>query len=144
MKAKNFLIVAIVFLFAFSCTSSDPELEIEKLLDTRAKAISTKNIELYKSCLAKNYQAPAEKMREHFEFWDAIEMRILDRSIVLKSADEAVVYQKYQFRVKKNGRWQVLKPAVEKLIVIREGKIFKRWKIAKGLLPNEYSGDKPD
>ena len=141
-KVAFFLILALAV--AIGCSATDAEGEISKLLDERARAIASKDIELYKKCLARDYQKPAELMKQHFDFWDAIEMRVLDRSIELQSDGSAVVYQKYQFRVKKNGEWQVLEPAVEKLVLKKEGGLFKRWKIAGGLLPDEESGSEPD
>ncbi|HDH96466.1 MAG TPA: hypothetical protein ENF73_01910 [Proteobacteria bacterium] len=126
------------------CAPSDPEKDISDLLDMRARAFATKDIELFKRCLAPNYQTPADAVREHFEFWDEIEMRVLDRSIVLESPDRAVVYQRYQLRVKKGDDWQVLPPAVEKLVLTRTGRLFKRWRISGGLLPGEPSTGEPD
>lgn len=117
---------------ALVCSCSNPEAEISDLLDLRAKAVSEKNIELFESCLAQDYKEPLNAMREHFGFWEAIEMRILDRSIVVESSERAVVFQKYQFRVKSDGKWDVLEPAVEKLVITREGKFFKKWKISGG------------
>jgi len=123
----------LVVVVGVGCSQSDPERAISDLLDMRARAFGAKDIELFKKCLASDYQAPADAVREHFEFWDEIEMRILDRSIELESPGRATVYQKYQFRVKKDGEWQILDPAVEKLTLVRTGKLFKRWKIAGGL-----------
>lgn len=131
------LVVVVAIIVGYGC--SNPEAEISDLLDLRARAISEKDVKLLENCLARDYKEPLEIMRKHFEFWEAIEMRILDRSIIVESPNRAVAFQKYQFRVKSDGKWDVLEPAVERLVITREGKFFKKWKISGGLLPKENS-----
>lgn len=142
-KVALILVLAVLIgIVAIILARSNSEDEISDILDLRARAIGSKDIKLLDKSLATNYKKPLEIMREHFNFWDAIEMRILDRSIVLESPDRAIVFQKYQFRVKSGDKWEVLEPAVEKLVLVREGRFFKKWKIAGGLLPEDQSTDK--
>lgn len=139
MRRYFALVWLLIIIVMMSCGCPSAEYEISDVLDLRARAINEKNIELLESCLAQDYKEPLDIMREHFRFWEAIEMRILDRSIILESPNRAIAFQQYQFRVKSDGKWEVLEPAVEKLILTREGKFFKKWKISGGLLPDDKS-----
>ena len=130
-------LLALVFAFvvAAGCARSD-EKAIEALLARREKAIETRDIELYMSCISVRYDdrgADFEAIRKKadeqiFSAYDSIAYAFHDRTIY-PEGDRAFVVQKFYLEAAV-GEKRRLMPGTETLELRRER---GGWKIVGGL-----------
>ncbi len=124
-----------VLVAAAGCARSDEE-AIEVLLAKREKAIETRDIELYMSCISAHYndrgadfEAIRKKAAEQiFSAYDSIDYTFRDRTIYPKG-DRAFVVQKFYLEAAV-GEKRRLMPGTETLELRRER---GGWKIVGGL-----------
>ena len=119
MRKRVLLAFTLIFLLINSCGNSDKK-EIEELLSRRQRAFETKNLELYLSCVAPDYNQKKgdevidiEHIKKNFlsnvSIFDQIRITQSDRTIY-PNGDKAEVVQKIAVEVqieKNQSRFQV-------------------------------------
>ena len=119
-------------------TSSRMDLDaIVGILETRRRAMESRDLELYLSTVDPGYrQADRDfeqirtTMERQFDFWDAIEMKIIEREITVRD-NTAVANQAYAMQAVKDQEVREFPPAWQPIELTRND--AGAWRITGGL-----------
>ncbi len=132
---KLFLLLGSVLLLLFCSCGAKPEDEIAETLDKREQGMEKKDLELYMSAVAKDYNDGEDtqrtikiKAKRNMDLFDDIDFQVEKRTIYLED-DQAKVVQKYILSFTLPAGRKSAKG--EELLTLREGK--DGWKIVGGL-----------